>query len=148
MTCALLQMRSRWMDLPMRLGRSSRFPRSRGFTLIELLVVLAVLAILASIVTPMYLDRVDEARETVLKQNLIGLRQSIDQFFRDKGRYPSSLTELVELRYLRAVPVDPMTQRDDTWQLLPPNKGQSNAVFDVKSGAIGLAKDGSSFDKW
>lgn len=121
---------------------------SRGFTLIELLVVLAVLAVLAGIVTPMYLDRVDDARETVLRQNLIGLREAIDQFYRDKGRYPSKLAELVEQRYLRSIPEDPITQRNDTWVLLPPRPEETNLVFDVKSGASGRAKDGTEYQRW
>jgi general secretion pathway protein G len=121
---------------------------SRGFTLIELLVVLAVLAVLAGIVTPMYLDRVDDARETVLRQNLIGLREAIDQFYRDKGRYPSKLADLVEQRYLRSIPEDPITQRNDTWVLLPPRPEETNLVFDVKSGASGRAKDGTEYQRW
>lgn len=121
---------------------------SRGFTLIELLVVLAVLAMLASIVAPLYMDRVEDARETVLRQNLLGLRQAIDQHYRDKGHYPTSLSSLVDHRYIRAVPVDPVTQRDDTWVAVPPSPGVSNAVFDVKSGAPGQARDGSEFSQW
>lgn len=121
----------------------------RGFTLIELLVVLAVLAVLAGIVTPLYLDRVDDARETVLRQNLVGLRHAIDQFYRDKGRYPARLAELVEQRYLRAVPEDPITQRADTWVVLPPQPGETPAsVFDVRSGAPGQAKDGTAYGQW
>lgn len=120
-----------------------------GFTLIELLVVLAVLAVLAAIVTPLYLDRVEDARETVLRQNLVGLRQTIDQFHRDKGRYPSQLDELVEQRYLRAIPEDPITQRADTWVLVSskPSNARSG-VFDVRSGAPGRARDGSEFQQW
>lgn len=121
---------------------------ARGFTLIELLVVLAVLAVLAGIVTPLYLDRVDDARETVLRQNLIGLREAIDQFYRDKGRYPNQLVELVEQRYLRSIPEDPITQRNDTWVVLPPRPEESNLVFDVRSGAGGRAKDGTEFKRW
>lgn len=120
----------------------------RGFTLIELLVVLAVMAILASITAPLYLDRVDDARETVLHQNLVGLRQSIDQFYRDKGRYPKALDELVQGRYLRNIPEDPITQRSDTWVLVPAREGQPNSVFDVKSGAPGLAKSGVAYAQW
>lgn len=129
------------------LGLPSR-SRRRGFTLIELLVVLAVLAILASIVAPQYLDRVDDARETVLRQNLVGLRQAVDLFFRDKGRYPKELKELVDQRYIRAVPEDPITQRTDTWVLVPSVSGQAGSVFDVKSGSTERARDGTPFAQW
>lgn len=122
---------------------------SRGFTLIELLVVLAVLAVLAAIVTPLYLERVDDARETVLRQNLVGMRHTIDQFYRDKGRYPVNLGELVEQRYIRAIPEDPFTQRTDTWVVLSSRPGDAaSGVFDVKSGATGRAKDGSDYREW
>jgi general secretion pathway protein G len=121
--------------------------RMRGFTLIELLVVLAVLAILASLVAPVYLNRVDDARETVLRQNLVGLRTAIDQFYRDKARYPQTLDELVTERYIRSVPMDPLTGRVDTWIIVPPRQS-ANAVFDVKSGASGRAKDGSDYATW
>ena len=125
--------------------RRSRFPE--GFTLIELLVVLAVLAVLASMVVPRYLDRVDDARETVLRQDLVGLRAAIDQYFRDKARYPESLEELAKARYIRAVPVDPVSDRSDTWVVVPPNDG-SKAVFDVRSGARGRGKDGTDYATW
>jgi general secretion pathway protein G len=118
-----------------------------GFTLIELMVVLAVLAVLASMVVPRYLERVDDARETVLKQDLVGLRTAIDQYFRDKSRYPAALEELVTQRYIRAVPVDPLTQRADTWVLVPPKDG-SKTVYDVRSGASGRAKDGTEYASW
>lgn len=122
--------------------------RRRGFTLIELLVVLAVLAILASLVVPRYVERVDDAREVVLKQNLVGLRTAIDQFYRDKGRYPDALTELATLRYIRAVPVDPITSRIDTWISVSPNGDGNKPVFDVKSGAQGTSKDGTAYASW
>jgi general secretion pathway protein G len=118
-----------------------------GFTLIELLVVLAVLAVLASLIAPRYIDRVDDARDVVLKQNLVGLRTAIDQYYRDKGKYPPTLDELVAQRYIRSVPVDPVTQRADTWVVIAP-KNQSNVVFDVRSGATGRAKDGSDYATW
>ena len=150
------------MERLMRNGESMTSPAGRssldapfvhrkgqeGFTLIELLVVLVVLAVLAALVVPRYLDRVDDARETVLKQNLVGLRVAIDQFYRDKARYPQSLDELVSQRYIRSVPLDPVTQRLDTWVLVPPSAGDNKAVFDVKSGAAGRSRDGSDYASW
>ena len=118
----------------------------RGFTLIELLVVLAVMAMLVSLVAPRYLDRVDGAREAVLRHNLQGLRTAIDQFYRDKARYPASLDELAAQRYVRAVPVDPLTGSARTWVMVPPGAGAG--VFDIKSGASGRAGDGSDYASW
>jgi general secretion pathway protein G len=125
----------------------NRLNQPKGFTLIELLVVMAVLAILASLVAPRYLDRVDVARETVLKQDLVGLRLAIDQFFRDQARYPDTLEELVERRYIRAIPADPVTGRVDTWLIVPP-KESAKGVFDVHSGAGGRARDGTEYVQW
>lgn len=119
----------------------------RAFTLVELLVVLAVLAVLAAMVAPRYLDRVEDAREAVLRHNLHGLRTAIDQFHRDKARYPETLEELVVQRYIRTVPQDPVTQRGDTWTTVPP-KGQAKGVFDVRSGAEGIGRDGKEYAAW
>lgn len=119
----------------------------RGFTLIELLVVMAVLAVLASLVAPRYMDKVDTARETVLRQDLLGMRTAIDQFYRDQARYPQTLNELVTKRYLRAIPVDPVTDSATSWVVVPPKDG-SQTVFDVKSGARQRARDGSDYASW
>jgi len=83
----------------------------------------------------------------VLRQNLVGLRTAIDQFYRDKARYPETLDELVAQRYIRAVPLDPITKRLDSWVLIPP-KESSKGVFDVKSGATQRARDGSDYASW
>lgn len=146
-----LRMRSgrQWRDFwPSVLGLAGAVATARrGFTLIELLVVMAVLAILASIVAPRYIDKADVARETVLRQDLMGMRGAIDQFYRDKARYPDALAELVTYRYIRAVPVDPITDRADSWTVVPPKDG-TNGVFDVKSGAAQRARDGSDYASW
>jgi len=90
----------------------------RGFTLIELLVVMVVLAVLVTIVAPRYLKQSDRAREAVLRNNLKETRDAIDKYYADHGRYPDALTQLVEERYIKAVPIDPVLERDDRWTLV------------------------------
>ena len=121
--------------------------RTRGFTLVELLVALAIVALLISIVVPRYFGGLDRAEETVLKQNLAALREAIDQHHADTGRYPAALDELVQKRYLRVVPEDPITKSRGTWVLVPPQDGE-RVVYDVRSGARGTGKDGSAYDQW
>jgi general secretion pathway protein G len=120
-----------------------------GFTLIDLLVVMAALGLLLSIAAPRYAEHVDRAREAVLHQNLLGARDAIDKFMGDRGRYPKDLQELVTAHYLRQVPLDPVTDRADTWILVPPD-GQEpgTAVYNVRSGAQGNAHDGTSYASW
>lgn len=120
---------------------------ARGFTLIELMIVLVVIAVLAGIIVPKYLDRIDDANETVLKQDLAGMRTAIDQFYRDKGRYPDSLNDLVTQRYIRSVPIDPITNSAISWKLVPSTSSDKN-VFDIRSGAVGKAKNGSEYANW
>ena len=120
----------------------------RGFTLIELLVVMAVIGLLLSIAAPRYVHQVDQSRDVVLRHNLDGLRQSIDQFYSDKGRYPKALQELVDAHYLRAVPVDPLTDRTDTWVMVLPAGDPGPAWADVRSGAAGLGRDGTPYASW
>ena len=115
----------------------------RGFTLVELLVVLSVLALLVSLAMPRYFAYVDRSREAVLKHNLLVIRDRIDQFRADRARFPRDLQELVATRYLREVPIDPVTERSDTWILIPPAaSGSDSAVADVRSGASGSGRDG------
>ena len=98
----------------------------RGFTLIELIVVMAIVALLASIVAPRYFRSVDNAREATLKTSLNVMRDAIDKYMADQGRYPGSLQELAQRRYLRAVPQDPVTGRDD--DAPPPPDGRGRGV--------------------
>lgn len=120
----------------------------KGFTLIELLVVLAVVALLLSIIAPRYIQQTDRAKEVSLKENLSTVRHSIDQYYSDKGIYPASLQELVDQHYLRKVPIDTVTNRDDTWQFVYVENEEPKQIFDIKTGAEGLAKDGTEYSSW
>jgi len=122
--------------------------RSGGFTLIELLVVMAILATLLSIAAPRYFESVDRAKETALRTDLRVLREAIDKYKGDRGQLPDSLQGLVDQRYIRAVPVDPVTDTASDWVLIPHPDGATAGVYDVKSGAAGQARDGSSFASW
>lgn len=122
--------------------------RCTGFTLIELLVVLAIVSTLLLLVAPRYFQRVDVAQEAVLRDNLRTLRQVLDNFHGDHGRFPESLQELVDKRYVRSLPVDPLTGSTETWTLLPPPDGLEGAVYDLRSGAAGTAIDGSLYADW
>ncbi len=142
------------IDCGDRRDRSGRSPTPvrrgvrAGFTLIELLVVMAIVATLLSIAAPRYFDHIDRARENTLKQSLGVMRDAIDKFRADAGEYPANLEELVTRRYLRAVPVDPLTESADTWQIVPPREGEEGGVGDVRSGAPGSARDGGAYADW
>lgn len=120
----------------------------RAFTLIELLVVLAIVALLASLAVPSYFSHVERTRETILRENLHRVRDALDTFHADLGRYPESLEELVSRRYLRAIPSDPVTGKTTTWVVVPPPTGVPGKVGDVHSGAPGLGRDGTPYGNW
>lgn len=129
--------------------RAARPLRPRdGFTLIELLVVLAIVSTLLLLVAPRYFHQVDASREAVLRDNLRSVRDVIDKFHGDNGRYPDSLEELVEKRYLRGLPVDPVAESTGTWLLVPVPDGYKGTVFDVRSGAQGAGRDGKNYADW
>lgn len=122
--------------------------RFGGFTLIELIVVLAIIAMLLSIAAPRYVGSLDRSKEAVLKEDLYQLRDAIAKYYGDKGRYPESLEALAAERYLRKVPVDPITDSSLTWLTVAPADSEQSGVFDVRSGAAGRASDGSAFTDW
>jgi general secretion pathway protein G len=117
-----------------------------AFTLIELLVVMAIIGLLLALALPRYFASIDKSKETVLKENLRVTRTQIDRFFADRGRHPESLDELVTEKYLRSVPVDPMTESSSSWILVPPTESDDHGVADLKSGARGVARDGTPYE--
>jgi general secretion pathway protein G len=120
--------------------------RDGGFTLVELLVVLMLIGLLLSIAAPRYMGSVDHAKEVALEENLKVVRVTLDRFHADKGRYPDTLDELVQQKYLRAVPVDPVTESASTWVEVKSSEAEVQGIVDIKSGATGTAKNGRRFD--
>ena len=124
-----------------------------GFTLIELLIVISLIMILSSVAMASYHNSVIQAKEAALKSNLFHMRDAIDQYYADKTKYPDSLQTLVAEGYLRTVPVDPFTNSADTWQTTqaeptPGSVSTTTGIYDVKSGADGVALDGSRYADW
>lgn len=117
----------------------------RGFTLIELLIVLAIIALMLTVAMPRYFQSIDTSKETVLAENLRGTRDAIDKFFGDTGRYPESLSELVDRHYLRALPVDPIADSNANWVIVPPDEQYKGNVYDIKSSAQGTDRNGQAY---
>ena len=122
--------------------------RRAGFTLIELLVVLGIVALLLTLAVPRYFPSIDKAKETILQDNLRNTRDVIDQFYADRGRYPDSLEQLVEKKYLRSLPIDPITESTATWILIPPEDATKGALYGIKSGAPGMDRSGKPYSEW
>jgi len=129
--------------------------KDRGFTLIEIIIVFALIGILVGMGLPQYQTAAKRAREAVLKEDLFQFRKLIDQYFQDTGKYPASLQTLVEEKYLRSIPVDPMTKSATTWvevretpapdEYTPP---ENMGIVDVRSGSEAKALDGTIFNTW
>lgn len=122
--------------------------RRRGFTLIELLVVLGIVALMLTLAVPRFFPSIDKARETILADNLLNTRATIDQFYGDTGRYPDSLEELVEKKYLRAVPLDPLTESRVDWIMIAPPEGIAGKLYSIRSGAPGNDRNGRLYADW
>ncbi len=122
--------------------------RRRGFTLIELLVVMAIIATLLTIAVPRYFRSLERSREAVLRQDLTTMRESIDKFYGDTGKYPQTLAALVEKRYLRGIPVDPIARVADKWVVVKSEDPDDDGIVDVKSGAEGKGESGIPYGAW
>lgn len=131
-------------------GRASPGPprRAGGFTLIELLVVMLIIATLLTLAVPYYFGSLQKSKEAVLRENLELMRGTLDKFYGDTGHYPATLDDLVENRYLRHIPQDPITGSAATWVSVPPEDRSQGGVYDVRSGASGNGVDGSPYAEW
>ncbi|NLV23899.1 MAG: prepilin-type N-terminal cleavage/methylation domain-containing protein [Deltaproteobacteria bacterium] len=136
------------MDKNWQTGRNGR-----GFTLIELLIVMTLIGILAAIAAPSYQRSLIRAREAVLLENLFQMRNALDAFFADFDRYPETLEELVETKYLRTLPVDPFTRRNDSWTVVRADPAAEfeparEGIYDVHSGSNLVGLNGIPYREW
>jgi general secretion pathway protein G len=106
--------------------------RLTGFTLIEMVIVMALIALLLTLAVPRYFTAIDHGKTNVQQQNLATMRDAVDKFFGDQGRYPESLDELVKMHYLRNIPMDPITEKPD-WIIIAPSDPTMSGVYDVRS---------------
>ncbi len=121
--------------------------RRQGFTMIELLVAMAIIATLLSLAAPKYFNNLERTREAVLRENLYLMRDAIDKYYTDKGTYPKELNDLVKERYLRAIPVDPLTESPVSWRSVAPEDTALGGVYDVRSTAPN-SKSGTKYSEW
>ena len=131
--------------------RPSRRTGERGFTLLEMLIVVALVGIMAGLAVVQFKHTPQKAKEAVLKEDLYILRDIIDQYFTDKGKYPSTLQDLVDAGYIRKIPVDPITGSSESWQIenVPAEEGEdAGGIYDVHSGAPGAGLDGTNYSEW
>ncbi len=131
---------------------SKRFSSQSGFTLIELMIVLSIIGILITIAQPELKRSITKAREAVLKEDLFQMRDAIDQYYADNGKYPASVTDLVNAQdharsYLRDIPKDPFTGAAD-WIIVAPEGSDEGGVFDVHTASPLLSLDGTAYNTW
>jgi general secretion pathway protein G len=134
-------------------GKGLKRALRRGFTLIEMMVVMAIIVILISVAVPFYQKAILRAKETVLHNNLSAMRNAIDAYAFDKQKAPHDLSDLVSDGYLREVPRDPVTGKNDTWKIIMEDAGQAVSstdpgIFDVRSGSDKRSLDGTNFADW
>jgi general secretion pathway protein G len=127
--------------------------RAAGFTLIELMVVMALITVLAGMAVVLYRNSITSSKEAVLRTDLFRMRDAIDQYYADKGKYPADLQALVTDGYLREIPLDPFTSSRDSWEVVPAEPDPANpsaeiGVYNVKSGSDGTAIDGTKYNEW
>lgn len=134
------------MEQSIKIGKIGNSDIARGFTLVELLLVLFLVVMLTSIVTPIIFNSIHRARESTLKEDLHVIRKAIDDFYADTGKYPESLETLVDKRYIRMIPVDPMTDRSDSWVIEYSSEGKG--IKNIHSNSEVESLEGSRYRDW
>lgn len=136
----------------MKLKPLSRGRRPHGYTIIELLIVMTIIGILASISVPSYLRSLVKARESVLMEDLYQMRRATDAYYADNAKYPDSLDDLVNKRYLRGIPTDPFTQESE-WECVPPEATDEGELapggcYDFRSVSDLVGLNGIPYNEW
>src|SRR5207237_7541761 len=127
--------------------------RNRGFTLIELMIVISLILILVSISIPAYNTSILRAKESVLMQNLFTLRSLISQYTLDKQKAPQALEDLVQAGYIKQIPIDPFTGKNDSWTVDQEDYSlsvdqQETGITDVHSGLTLISTSGTAYSSW
>jgi len=120
----------------------------KGYTLIELMIVISIIAILSTLAQPNYIQYRLKAQETSLRRTLFVLRDVIDQYYADHGKYPETLETLEEKKYIRAIPKDPFTKSASTWIVIPADEEEEGGVYDVHSGGYKVGLNGVPYNEW
>jgi general secretion pathway protein G len=120
----------------------------QGYTLIEMMIVISIISILATMALPSFQKQLVRAKETNLRRSLFIMRDTIDQYFADHGRYPGSLQDLETEKYIRQIPMDPFTGSPDSWVTIPPEGFAEGNIYDVHSGSNKVSLDGTPYNEW
>jgi general secretion pathway protein G len=130
------------------INHKSKMKDRRGYTLIEMMIVISIISILATMALPSFQKSLVRAKETNLRRSLFIMRDTIDQYFADHGRYPGSLQDLETEKYIRQIPMDPFTGSPDSWVTIPPEGFAEGNIYDVHSGSNKVSLDGTPYNEW